>query len=77
MDAEQRAAILDLSGRPEARTEDVRSPESVVTAIYESISGPAESERVRDWDRLRALFLADARFTLVRWGAPDGTSQHV
>lgn len=77
MDVEQRAAILDLLGRPEARAEDVQLPEAAVTAVYESISGPAGIQRERDWDRLRSLFLPGGRFTLDRWGAPDGTSQYV
>lgn len=38
---------------------DVASPEAVVEALYEVISGPADEPR--DWDRFRALFLPGAR----------------
>lgn len=72
MDLEQLAAILDLPESPEPRPEDVASPEAIVEAVYEAISGPAEVETRRDWDRLRSLFLPDARFVLTRWRTPDG-----
>lgn len=75
MDAEQRAAILELPDGPEPRAEDVASPEAVVQAVYASISGPAEKDEARDWDRLRSLFLPDARLVLVRWQSPDGEEE--
>lgn len=68
VDAEQRAAILDLPSGPEPISEDVTSPEAAVQAVYNSISGPAEEDAPRDWDRLRSLFLPNARLVLVRWG---------
>lgn len=61
---------LDLSGVPAADPADVATPEAVVLAVYDTISGPAERARPRDWDRLRSLCLPDARFLIVRW--PDG-----
>lgn len=45
--------------RPEANPADVESPDAIVSAVYEAISGPAGEER--DWDRLRSLFLPEAR----------------
>lgn len=42
---------------------DVASPQAVVTAMYEVISGPATLER--DWDRYRTLFLPGARLAFV------------
>jgi len=42
-----------------ARPEDVASPEAVVTAVYDVLSGRAGEER--DWDRWRALYAPDAR----------------
>lgn len=51
---------------------DADSPDGVVDALYDVISGPA-GER-RDWDRFRDLFLSGARiatFTTL----PDGTPQ--
>lgn len=63
--------------RPEAAISevpaaDVETPEAVVTALYDVISGPAESERERDWDRLRALMLPGARFVIARWPDDEG-----
>jgi hypothetical protein len=41
-----------------AKPDDVKSMDAILTAIYDSISGPAGG---RNWDRLRSLFHADAR----------------
>ena len=38
---------------------DVVSPEAIVLAIYDVISGPAGQKR--NWDRMRTLFVPDAR----------------
>jgi hypothetical protein len=43
---------------PFARAADGDSPETVVRAVYDAISGPAGP---RDWDRFRSLFAAGAR----------------
>jgi hypothetical protein len=72
MDEQQRTAIMELPDLPAARPADVASPEAIVAAVYDVISGPAEVERARDWDRLRALFLPGARFLLTRWHSPEG-----
>ena len=40
------------------RPEDVSSPEAIVKAMYETISGPAGQ---RNWQRERSLFLPGAR----------------
>jgi hypothetical protein len=77
VDSEQRAAKLDLSECPRADSEDVGSPEAIVRALYESISGPAEKQQERDWDRFRSLFLPYAQFVLVRWRLPDGGEEQV
>ena len=47
---------------PAADPEDVASPQALVTALYEVISGPAEEER--NWDRFRSLFLPGARLVM-------------
>jgi hypothetical protein len=52
-----------------ARSQDVASPQAVVTALYDVISGPAA--RPRDWNRFRSLFLEDARLVFVFVG-PTG-----
>ena len=38
---------------------DVESIDAIIGAVYDVISGPAGAER--DWDRMRSLFLPDAR----------------
>lgn len=40
---------------PAAKPEDVRSPEAIVDALYDVISGPRG--KLRDWNRMRSLFL--------------------
>jgi hypothetical protein len=54
---------------PAAKTEDVKSMDAIMGAIYDVISGPAGD---RDWKRFRSLFLPQARFTQVST-APDGS----
>jgi len=41
-----------------AKSDDVKSMDAILAALYDTISGPAGG---RDWDRLRSLFYADAR----------------
>jgi len=40
-------------------SKDVSSPEAIVAAVYDVISGPAGQKR--NWDRMRTLFVPDAR----------------
>ncbi|MEP6509650.1 MAG: hypothetical protein ABJC63_15595, partial [Gemmatimonadales bacterium] len=42
-----------------ARLEDVSTPEAIINAVYELISGNAGVQR--DWSRLKTLYLPDAR----------------
>jgi hypothetical protein len=52
------------------RPEDVESIDAIITALYDVISGPAGG---RDWDRLRSLYIPDAR--LIPTGTrPNGES---
>ena len=44
---------------PKAKPEDVQSPEAILNAVYSSISGA--KGQPRDWDRMRSLFIPDAR----------------
>jgi hypothetical protein len=53
------AAGGHMSGRPVAAPADVASPEAVVAAFYEAISGPAGKKR--DWNRFLSLFFPGAR----------------
>ena len=43
---------------PKPRPEDVGSPDTIIRAMYECISGPAGE---RNWNRLRSLYLDGAR----------------
>ena len=42
-----------------ADTKDISSPEAIIAALYDVISGPAGQKR--NWDRMRTLFVPDAR----------------
>ncbi len=56
--AARAGAVPMRSARP-GRPEDVSSPEAIVNAVYDVISGPAGKKR--DWDRFRSLFADGAR----------------
>lgn len=67
------AAQQDTPDGPAVDPADVESPDAIVAAVYESISGAAGEERA--WDRFRALFVPGAR--LIPSGRrPDGTAGH-
>lgn len=51
---------------------DLDTPEGVIGALYDTISGPAD--QARDWDRLRRLFEPTARI-LAFSTLFDGTAQ--
>ena len=44
---------------PAARPADVASIDAIIAAVYDVISGP--KHKVRDWDRMRSLFIPGAR----------------
>jgi hypothetical protein len=44
---------------PQAKPEDVKSFDAILAALYDVISGP--KGKARDWDRMRSLFVPDAR----------------
>jgi hypothetical protein len=46
-----------------ARPADVVSVDSILAAVYDVISGPADQKR--DWDRMRSLFIPGARLIPV------------
>jgi hypothetical protein len=54
---------------PAPRTDDVKSIDSILAALYGVISGPAGE---RDWDRFRSLFLPQGRLTSAAKN-PDGS----
>jgi hypothetical protein len=54
--------VGSIAGHPDwpaAKPEDVKSPEAIVNAVYSAISGAKGQSR--DWDRMRSLFVPDAR----------------
>ena len=55
-----RAQTPTPSAPPTANPSDVKSIDSILTALYAVISGPAGD---RDWNRFRGLFAKDARLT--------------
>jgi hypothetical protein len=44
---------------PAAKPEDVQSVDAILAALYDVISGPKGKQR--DWNRMRSLFIPDAR----------------
>lgn len=54
---------------PAPRAEDVKSIDSILSALYGVISGPAGP---RDWNRFRSLFLPQGRLTAATKGS-DGS----
>ena len=52
-------SIASHPGLPVAKPEDVKSPEAIVASVYSVISGA--KGQARDWDRMRSLFVPDAR----------------
>jgi hypothetical protein len=64
-------AVVAQNSAPAAKAADVASPQAIVTAAYDSISGPVTQER--DWNRLRSLFLPGAHFIQ---SAPDADGKY-
>ena len=46
-----------------ANSDDVKSVDAIIAALYDVISGPAGEKR--DWDRFKSLFTKDATLTAV------------
>jgi hypothetical protein len=70
------ALLLGVSGIlpaqetvPTADPADVESVDAIMGAVYDVISGPAGDER--DWDRMRSLFLPEARL-IPSFPRPEG-----
>jgi hypothetical protein len=61
--AQQPTAPAAQPAAAAARPSDVASPEAVVTALYDLISGPAAQPR--DWGRFRSLFLESGNLAFV------------
>lgn len=68
-------SIAGHPGWPVAKPEDVKSPEAILNAVYSVISGPKGQQR--DWDRMRSLFIPDARLIpAVAASAANGGAAH-
>jgi hypothetical protein len=64
-------AAPDLSSQvPAPKPDDVKSPDALVRAVYDVISGPAGE---RDWSRFRSLFVPQGRLTKAAEAA-DGSA---
>jgi hypothetical protein len=63
-------SIASQPNWPQAKPEDVKSPEAILNAVYSVISGG--KNQPRDWDRMRSLFVPDAR--LIPSIAPPATA---
>lgn len=61
-------AVSLAAQAPAAKPEDVKSPEAIVAACYDVISGAPGD---RNWDRFRSLFAPSARLT-ASVETPDG-----
>ncbi len=67
------AAPVAPAQMPVARPADVASPDAIIAALYDVISGAAGQKR--DWDRFRSLFIPNAR--LIPTGrAQNGAGRH-
>jgi hypothetical protein len=62
-------AINSQANWPQPKTSDVDSPEHILAALYDVISGPAHQPR--DWNRMRSLFVPGARLIPVEPGTPN------
>lgn len=57
------AVSQTLAQQPAASVSDVSTPDALIKAVYDVISGPAGKKR--DWNRMRSLFAEDARMIVV------------
>ena len=57
--AQNQAPVAPAAAAPAANRADVASPDAILSAVYDVISGPAGQKR--DWDRMRSLFDPGAR----------------
>jgi hypothetical protein len=57
----QQPPAAEQPAPPPAKPEDVASVDAIIAALYDVISGPAGQKR--DWDRMRSLFLPNARLS--------------
>lgn len=63
------ASSLGFAQQPTANAADVATPDALIKAVYDVISGPAGKKR--DWNRMRSLFTEDARMIALA-ARPNG-----
>jgi len=63
-------AAAEKSAPLSARDADVATPDAIIAALYDVISGPAG--KPRDWDRFRSLFAPGARLIPTTRNAQTG-----
>ena len=63
-----------MAGLPKPTSADIASPEAIVAAYYESLSGPAGKKR--DWNRFLSLFFPGARLLPAEGKGHSGTMPH-
>jgi len=56
-------ALVQTPTLPVPRTDDVKSADAIIAALYDVISGPAGKKR--DWNRFRSLFSAKGSLTAL------------
>lgn len=64
-----------MTKRPDSRPADVASPEAIVNAVYEVLSGQAGE--TRDWDRWRPLYAPNARLIPIERDGDGIPAPHV
>jgi hypothetical protein len=67
----QAGSLQQTAAQPTANPADVSSPDAILVALYDVISGPAGQKR--DWNRFRSLFLPGARLIPSSAPTPAGT----
>jgi hypothetical protein len=67
-------AQTDSATPPTANAADVSSPDALIAAMYDVISGPATQKR--DWNRFRSLFITGARLIPTDREADGSYSVH-
>ncbi|HEV2615925.1 MAG TPA: hypothetical protein VGU63_04860 [Candidatus Acidoferrales bacterium] len=68
--AQQNPPSAPQASAPAANPADVATPDAILAALYDVISGPATKKR--DWNRFRSLFLRDARLIPTTANAGGG-----
>jgi len=71
---EAEAETEEAAAQPMANPADVESIDAIMAAIYDVISG--EAGEARDWDRMRSLFIPEARL-MPTGRRPDGSHGYI